>query len=318
MKIISIDVGIKNLSFCVFDITVDGFMRVVQWDNINLAVKNESKCMEIVFLLKPKNTNKHKHKHKHKNKKQKTDTDTDTDTDIDIDTSMDTGNSCNKPAKFTKDGQCYCLKHAKNHPYLPPSSELKPAFLNKQKLASLTALADKYKLPYSSPPKKAVLLANFREFVETHCYTAVAKTDATKVDLVTIGRNLQSKFDEIFYKDTSTLATYTVLIENQIGPLANKMTTVQGMITQYFIMKHNQNQIKFISAIHKLQDFTPPGVKLDYKQRKQLSIKTCSAMLNTDSRLIEWEPFVIKHSKKDDLCDCFLQGLWYVTHQLKG
>ena len=44
MRIVSIDVGIKNLSFCVFEI-IDGFVRVVQWDNINLSVMTEQKCM---------------------------------------------------------------------------------------------------------------------------------------------------------------------------------------------------------------------------------------------------------------------------------
>lgn len=309
MKIISIDVGIKNLSFCVFDVTVDGVMRVVQWENIDVSVKNEPKCMEIVFpKTKTKTTGKHK------NKKQKIE-EADTDINIDIDIA---GTLCDKPAKFTKDGQCYCLKHAKNHPYLPPSSELKPSFLNKQKLASLTALADKYKLTYTCPPKKAGLLASFREFIDTYCFAPVTQISAKEVDLDTIGRNLQSKFDEMFYPEETTITTYTVLIENQLGHLADKMTTVQGMITLYFIMKDNQNQINFISPIHKLEDFTPPGVKLDYKQRKRLGITTCLGMVKTDSRFMEWEAFVLKHSKKDDLCDCFLQGLWYITHQLKG
>ena len=32
-----------------------------------------------------------------------------------------------------------------------------------------------------------------------------------------------------------------VIIENQISPIANRMKTIQGMITQYFIMKNIYN-----------------------------------------------------------------------------
>ena len=46
----------------------------------------------------------------------------------------------------------------------------------------------------------------------------------------------------------------TVIIENQISTLASRMKTLQGMITQYFIMK-NIPQIEFISASCKLKLF---------------------------------------------------------------
>ena len=274
MKIISIDVGIKNLSFCLFEIDViSKNIKILKWDNINLSVtdKNDYKCIEI-----------------------------------------DKKGLCNKPAKFSKDDKCYCLKHSKLHNYLQPTSDLKEPFLKKQKLQNLIDIADKYKLTYETPLKKSNILSVLQQFIHTNCYTTIAKTNATKVDLVTIGRNIQEKFNDIFSNIDSI---DNVIIENQIGPLANKMKTIQGMISQYFIMTNNNIIIDFVSASNKLKDYLPKE-KIDYKQRKKLGIETCLKIINNDLQYDEWRGFVNKHTKKDDLSDCFLQGLWFIKYRV--
>jgi len=271
MKILSIDVGIKNLSFCLFEDTTNE-IKVIKWDNIDISEKNESKCIEV-----------------------------------------DKNGLCDKPAKFTKDGKCYCLKHSKKHNYLQPLSELKQSYLNKQKLQTLIDIANKYKLKYDNSFKKSQILALINEFTNNNCYTAIVKTNASKVNLVTIGRNIQYKFDEIL--NEHLLSINTIIIENQIGPIANKMKTIQGMISQYFIMRNNNIDIEFISACNKLKDFLPEE-KIDYKQRKKLGIQTCLDIVNNDFRFKEWDTFIAKHNKKDDLSDCFLQGLWFIKHKI--
>ena len=55
--------------------------------------------------------------------------------------------------------------------------------------------------------------------------------------------------------------------------------------------------------------------KTDYKQRKKLGVQTCLEFVSSDSRFKEWEHFFIKHTKKDDLSDCFLQGMWFIKHK---
>jgi hypothetical protein len=278
MKILSIDVGIKNLSFCLFNFESGDLksstsnIKVIQWDNIDLSEKTETKCIEV-----------------------------------------DKNGLCDKPAKFSKDGKCYCLKHSKKHNYLHPSTELKQTFINKQKIQSLVDIADKYKLTYETPLKKTNLLGIINDFINNNCYTAIEKINATKVDLVTIGRNLQFKFDYILEEHLSSIDK--LIIENQIGPIANKMKTIQGMISQYFIMRNNNIHIEFISACNKLKDFLPDE-KIDYKQRKKLGITTCLELVSNDFRFKEWSSFVNKHKKKDDLSDCFLQGLWYIKHKV--
>jgi hypothetical protein len=275
MKILSIDVGIKNLSYCLFETQSSEVetkhIKVLKWDNIDLSEKNNFKCIEV-----------------------------------------DKNGLCNKPAKFSKDQKCYCLKHSKKHNYLQLPTEFKETHLKKQKLQNLIDIADKYKLTYEKPPKKSNILGIIQEFINNNCYTPIIKTNATKVDLVTIGRNIQHKFNDIFV-DVASIDT--IIIENQIGPIANKMKTIQGMISQYFIMKNNNVNIEFVSASNKLKDFLP-NEKIDYKQRKKLGIQTCLSIVNSDFRFKEWETFVNKHTKKDDLSDCFLQGLWFIKHKI--
>jgi hypothetical protein len=284
MLILSIDVGIKNLSFCLFEInpqsTTD--IKIIKWDNIDLSEKTESKCIEI-----------------------------------------DKNGLCEKPAKFMKEGKCYCLKHSKKHNFLQPTPELKPSYLNKQKIQNLIVLADKYKIKYENPPKKLALIDHLSNFATQNCYLPIEKENASKVNLVTIGRNIQHKFDEIL--EDHLLNINKIIIENQIGPIANKMKTIQGMLSQYFIMKNNNIEIEFISALNKLKDFMPKNKdnkekekpeKMDYKQRKKLGVQTCLEMVNSDFRFKDWETFFAKHNKKDDLSDCFLQGIWYIKYKI--
>jgi hypothetical protein len=102
------------------------------------------------------------------------------------------------------------------------------------------------------------------------------------------------------------------------------------MITQYFIMKHIP-QIEFISASCKLKLFTDTSLDLTntdtvyvdastYADRKKSGINVCRSLgeisRKRNSDYAKWMPVFENHKKKDDLSDCFLQGLWRV-HLLK-
>jgi hypothetical protein len=78
MKILSIDVGIKNLAYCLFEKTEDSnHFTITKWDTINLSEQQTFKCCLI-----------------------------------------EKGLNCDKPAKFKKGNECFCLKHAKKHEFL--------------------------------------------------------------------------------------------------------------------------------------------------------------------------------------------------------
>jgi hypothetical protein len=55
-------------------------------------------------------------------------------------------------------------------------------------------------------------------------------------------------------------------------------------------------------------------VNPDYKQHKKDGVFYCSRILNSNSDLVLWNSEFTNNKKKDDLADCFLQGIWYLKH----
>jgi hypothetical protein len=279
MKILSIDVGIKNLAFCLFDKspTAEQF-KVTKWDVVNLS---EEECLKCGFV-EPKVA------------------------------LLEKNIICNKPAKFKKDGQCFCVKHSKKQQYHIPTSEQKPSFINKQKIAKLYEIADSYNIKYDPKIKKNDLAILINEHIYKAYFETIESKKANEVDLFNIGVNIKNKFNDLF-KDEGKIDY--VIIENQIGPLAIRMKTIQGMIVQYFIMSNlNVEHIEFISASNKLKDCDVKD-KEKYSDRKKLGIAKCLGVLTSDFRFNEHMAYFNSHKKKDDLSDSFLQGLWFINNK---
>lgn len=293
MKILSIDIGIKNLAFCLFEkpepeqqestSTNTTSFLIKKWEVINICEKQTFHCTFIEkFQAQP----------------------------------------CNKPAKFQKNNVCFCLKHSKKQSYLIPNAELKPSFIKKQKIQKLLEIADKYKIVYEKFSKKADLILLIQEYIHTTCFEEIVLNKATNTDLITIGINIMTHFNALFTEEDQI--DY-VIIENQISPIANRMKTIQGMIAQYFIMSDvSVEHIEFISSINKLKDLNVDSnklilekKKLTYNDRKKLGISKCLDIITNNFRFNEKTDFFISHKKKDDLADCFLQGLWFIQNKLK-
>jgi len=286
-RILSIDVGIKNLAFCLFEKNADSsYYNITKWDIVNLSQEDDiqkCQCIEKNNVV------------------------------------------CNKPAKYTLNDTFFCLKHSKKQNYQIPTGELKTTFVNRQKIQKLIDIADKYNIPYEKPIKKNDLLFKINEYIVNKCFKEITITNASQIDLITIGKNIKNKFNKIFSIEDKI--DY-VLIENQISPIANRMKTIQGMIAQYFIMNNNTEHIEFVSSINKLKisnnnkeekhDIQTENVsdkKNDYKSRKKLGITKCLEILTTDHRFSNKVEFFNNHKKKDDLSDCFLQGLWFINNK---
>ena len=293
MKILSIDIGIKNLACCLFEKSEDSeLFHILKWEIVNLSQEDECKTCCFQNL-----EDKFKSKSKSKSKK--------------VSVKKQANTICGRQAKLTKNGFHYCLAHAKKQEYKILTPDLKPTFLNKQKLQNLNEIADKYSIQYDSKGiKKTDLLSLINSYREKNCFEYVeASKNASKIDLVTIGKNIKTKFNLLFGDD---LVIEHVIIENQISPLANRMKTIQGMVAQYFIMTGTAQNIEFISASNKLKAFSKED-KEKYSDRKKLGINKCLEIMETQSNYGEKIEFFKTHKKKDDLADCFLQGLWFLS-----
>lgn len=328
MRILSIDVGIKNLALCCFEKKEgETFFQITHWDILNIGEKETLVCLE-------KEKEKEKEKEVKKSKSKKGSNTNINEKPEQNSNNVDVLNLCGKPAKFTKNHQCFCLKHAKKTNFLIPTNELRPAFINKQKVQKLFEMADQYHIPYDTKTKKGDIISLLNEYVNDTCLESIHSVNSSKVDIITIGKNIQLKLDEMFYGNQNKNKNQNgepfiidyVIIENQISPIANRMKTIQGMISQYFIMKGNVNHIEFISSANKLKDLTSDGLEkekekekkkpLDYKDRKKAGIEKCLHLLNENPLFQQHFDHFQKHKKKDDLADCFLQGYWYLSEKL--
>jgi hypothetical protein len=266
MKLLSIDVGMKNLAFCLFDVTNSKNFLVTKWDVVDICQEKKYKCSH--------------------NEK---------------------GKDCFADAKFFKDDKYYCKKHATKQDLKVPPNTHDISKLKKLKIKEIIEFADNNEIEYQKPHTKENILKSINDHLNINYFTSIKPIKTDDIDLITLGRNLKTVFDSIFAGDFIDLEK--VIIENQISPLANRMKTLQGMISQYFIMRSNCT-IEYISSQNKLKDIEPN--KTTYNERKKIGIEYCKTCVNEDNMLVSWKDTFMKHSKKDDLADSFLQGIFYI------
>lgn len=284
---------------------------------------------------------------------------------------------CKRPVAYQKYGHHYCVMHAKKSDFLMPTAEWKPSRLRSLNKSALAEIIEQHKieLPNSTHNKQMYVDAVI-EYVKQKTLEPIVKVKANKLDLVTIGQGLIRAFRH-FLGDTKVDA---VIIENQISPIAVRMKTIQGMIAQYFIMK-GVTAIEFVSATNKLKGFKISSATLDastatepksiifgdyderaatdsdediepatkgktnsthsgagggtetmsgghththqhshankkaYNARKNASVEIVREMLEKNTTISKWNLFFMEHKKKDDLADCFLQGIWYIREK---
>jgi len=305
MKVISFDVGIKNMAYCVLDCT-QGELGIIGWGVLNLMAKQETEHI-CSCINKPKSK-------------------------------KILPSTCTKKAKYTKNDLYYCDKHAKEgSQFIVPTKQMQPSSLKKLKVDDLIKIGNKHLVFLSTPNYdkllKKDLLTIVMTYFEKHCYELIVATKsktASETDLIEIGRNMKTRLGEI--ENLSDITN--VVIENQISPIANRMKTIQGMLAQYFIMTNENAKISFISSANKLKQFasrrtfteddlventlTPVadgarGINPDYKAHKKDGVYYCLEIINKNDQLIPWRT-CLDTKKKDDLADAFLQGIWYLRN----
>lgn len=298
MNILSFDVGIKNLAYClvnVVDATEKKF-NIVDWGVINLMTDDgiQKSCV-----------------------------------------------TCKKKASLqTMSGdRYYCAIHAKKDPHFKPIDNKFKEFaivhsLDKIPIKRLNEFisAESIIIPGTKKLLKGELLEMVKKFISdwrfVKCGSGEKKKKANDYDLVGLGIALRDKFNSSFTKYIKDSKIDKIVIENQIGPLAIRMKSLQGMITQYFIM-NGQEDISYISASNKLKMFEGTELlyekdsddeqeihteKKKYKERKDKSVEIVAKLLE-DVPL--WRDVFKTHTKKDDLADSLLQALWYAFNEIK-
>jgi hypothetical protein len=90
------------------------------------------------------------------------------------------------------------------------------------------------------------------------------------------------------------------------------MFAVQAMLHMYFCC--NGFACEGVSAVHKLNNIITLDDRVDsYKGRKKTGIVHAESLVPE-----EWKAHMLKHPKKDDLADSFLQGLWVLEHHKRA
>jgi hypothetical protein len=311
MKVISFDIGIKNMAYCFLSVSGEQF-EILDWNVLNLMdeVLQENHLCDCVNSKKDKN----------KNKK------TLENTLVKI---------CGKKAKYScpTGDKFLCESHAKkSEEYLIQSKTKMPSSVKKLKLDDLISLGKSIGFT-TLPSLKKDILDQILEKIESKTLKPLIKPKsktASETDLITVGRNMTKKLEELDHQGITH-----VIIENQISTIATRMKTIQGMLTQYYIMK-GVPEIEFISSFNKLKAFSKASsdsqkasgdsqkaasLKKDdtektdkdkYKERKADGIAICTKFLDENPALTPWKMRFEESKKKDDLADCFLQGVFFI------
>ena len=302
MILASFDIGIKNMAFCLFDCTSPvEVVPILDWQVLNL-VPDKSTDSGSGSSSNTTSTSCNCVGTPQSKKKGSA--------------AAATPPLCGKKAKFrdNKNG-LYCKTHALQCGL--PCSAIKITHLRKMDISALHEMCQQYHLETHST--KTVCIDRLNQFYKENTLISVVpkKINAKDVDLVTIGKTMTHLLDQNKLLQTAT----HVLIENQISPIANRMKTIQGMLTQYFIMRcgadNHHVDIEYVSSANKLKHFVVETEKTTYKQHKKDGVYYTTQMIDATPEYANWKPIMESSSKKDDLADCFLQGLWYIREKMK-
>jgi hypothetical protein len=279
--IVSFDVGIKHLAYCFLDKNKE----IHAWNVLNL-VSEES--VEPVL----------------------------------------TCSLCTRKAVFKNESICFCKQHGvKSKDWILPVASI--GSMKKQQLVDLF-LAKGWSVPEGS--KETVVKALQGKMLAA--VRPMKKVAAGDVSLIDVGRRMVAELDRVFEgwnvderRSGSEVMKSdcgvqrrnlgAVLIENQISPIANRMKTLQGMLTAYFLMRFPLAAVHYISSGNKLKKVAEqvgePEEKRSYKENKELGIQRCREALQKDVGG-DWLAFFDGWpGKKDDLADSYLQGVWWLS-----
>jgi hypothetical protein len=290
MIVLSWDVGIINLAFCLIDYNKETKdFKILDWDIINLTDREKMKCTE-----------------------------------------------CNANPSFYQNitEKYYCKHHCKNANIVPP--EFDNLFSNSTD--NLCVFEGKN----GSCGKKTKYKYNTEDFCNVHAkskYTNITnsyklvKHTKKGIDKMSMDDFLLRLIKEL-EKRPNLLTCESVFIENQPTMKNPRMKTISVTLYNYYMIRgiidkdrtHSPlKEVHFMAPSNKLK-LADTGDKAElvkvknndddsktYKLTKALGVKYCLEMIK---QFPEWVTKFNSHKKKDDLADCFLQGMYALINKL--
>lgn len=342
-KVLSFDVGIINLAYCLLEIDDDNqTFKILKWGIIDLA-DNRNVCSYI----------------------------------------KNTGDFCNKIAKFAiklnqHNNHYYCKDHVKKAELYVKPINIKWYIVEPEDVEYCTICTKNlkskitnktYDLYACNSIDGQYCLAHQKEINNTNKYICVAKKctklikhglyyeqpdiddyeiqhvleygwcndhfdeeyrallnkktkkisqNSNKISLISLGSSMYRQLD----KYPELLMVDLVLIENQPTLINPTMKSVANMLFSYFIMrgiheKKNNSTISSVEFCCPANKITVGGKKVTkkledaaenkvYKLTKSLGVKFCKALISDND---EWLNMLTKYKKQDDMADAFLQGI---------
>lgn len=304
-------------------------MRVLSWD---IGIYNLSFC-DIEFLENEENNQSSQKKTKSKQKKKLNNNQEITSNQIDFNSKEIPDNNttlsvkihdwgivplikkycdkCGVNAVFRKGDDYFCNKHWKEI----EDVNLKEKFIRigKEKCCGKT----KQNKPCSRKPNW-LLMEDY--FCSTHLSS---ENEGLATPISNQSKDLNYLSNRIFEMCSHfTEINYdAILFENQPSLKNPTMKSVQIILYSFFHLSYfNKKQpidLQFISASNKLKVYQGDAFEIKtnnkYTENKKLGILHTSYFLE---KIIDenkdWKTYLAKHSKKDDLCDSFLQALYFL------
>jgi hypothetical protein len=306
--IISFDIGIKNLAYCIF--VVGEKTSVLKWNIVNLTqgdsqpkqAQSNCTCMKAGKKKVPETV-------------------------------------CGKKGAYADASgtSIFCTVHAKSSGKIIPCKEMSMSTIKSLKLDDLKTFCKTHSIAFADSDKKPDICAKAEAAIKARTLVPikVVKQNANHVHLVEIGKQIRMQLDEVLKVQRTdgsegplkNIKVDIVILENQISPIAGRMNTIQGMLAQYFIMRDAISlvpKIEFISSSGKLKDYKgskgPKGgsevqEKTSYKDHKRDGIAFCRDFMTKNEGLRAHQEVFDSSTKKDDLADCFLQGIYYLKRE---
>lgn len=300
MKILSFDVGIINLAYCILEKNINS-VNIIDWNIINLDDKRQ-KCD---FIIRS-------------NKKCDKYASHSVDKPLCLSPGTPIGTSLNLCV-------AHCKAYIKVNKNIIDSSSLCTAEQDKISGSSKSNFKCNYvktdniacnKNSHYKIDDKILCTPHYKIYIKNKKNEIVpqklTKHNSNKIYVQTLIINLFNKLDE----HENFMDVDVVLIENQPTFINPTMKNISSSLFSYFslrglIDKKNNSIIKdvrFVSPLNKLkiaQDILKKETTDKYKLTKNLSVKYCKALINEENLI-----FLNSHTKKDDLADSFLQGFF--------